>query len=35
MNSDMKICGYFSKPKGVRGQKRFGNTGLDCSRCSG
>ena len=28
MRTDVRIRGYFSKPKGVREQNRLGNTGL-------
>jgi len=28
VRKDGRIRGYFSKPKNVRGQKHFGNTGL-------
>jgi hypothetical protein len=28
VNKDVGICGYFSKPKGVREQKCVGNTDL-------
>jgi hypothetical protein len=28
MSKDVKIRGYFAKPKGVREQKSLGNTGL-------
>jgi hypothetical protein len=29
MNKDMRICGFFSKPEGVREQKRLENTVLE------
>ena len=29
VNKDVRICGYFPKPKGVREQTRFGNTDLN------
>ena len=28
MTKDVKICGYFAKPKGVHKQKSLGNTGI-------
>ena len=28
MNKDVRICGYFSKPKGVRQQRTMENSGL-------
>jgi hypothetical protein len=32
MNKDVRIRGYFSKPKGVWGQKRLGNTAQEPDR---
>ena len=29
VSEGVRICGYFSKPKGVREQKSLGNTALD------
>jgi hypothetical protein len=29
VSKDVRICGYFSKPKGVREQNRFGNTDIN------
>jgi hypothetical protein len=28
---DVRICGYFSKPRGVREQRSLGNTALVCA----